>query len=110
MNADPRNSAEILFHRELLELGKYPKGKQNLEQLPDYSQRIFEEIYSRMNDRFSAQNVDLRKRFGVDLHFDFIDSARPNALAFKAQHFAMIGVTRGMLDHLVVFSGRLATN
>ncbi len=110
MSTDPRHSPEILFHRELLQLGKYPKGKQNLEQLPEYSRTLFEDLYNHMNDRFSAQNVNLRTRFGANLYFDFIDSGSPNALAFKAGDYAMVGVTRGMLDHLVLFSGRLATD
>lgn len=37
MSTDPRHSPEILFHRELIQLGQYPKGKQDLEQLPEYS-------------------------------------------------------------------------
>jgi hypothetical protein len=110
MSTDSRQSPDILFHRQLIELGKYPHGKQNTELLPGYSRALFEDIQARMNDRFSAQNVELRTRFGVDLYFDFINSGSPNALAFRAGDFAMVGVTRGMLDHLVLFSGRLATH
>jgi hypothetical protein len=108
VNTDPHQAPDILFHRELVELGKYPGGKQDLDFLPDYSRTLFADIQARMNDRFSAQNVELRTRFGFDLYFDFINSGSPNALAFKAGMFAMVGVTRGMLDHLVLFSGRLA--
>jgi hypothetical protein len=63
-----------------------------------------------MNDRFSAQNSELRTRFGRELYFDFINSGTPNALAFSAGTFAMVGITRGMFDHLVLFSGRISTS
>lgn len=100
---------EIIFHRALTQPGSpYPKGKQNIEYLPDYKRQLFQDLYDHMNLRFDEQSEGLRLGIKPKLHFDFIDSDKPNALAFKAHEYAMVGATRGLLDHLVLFSGRLS--
>lgn len=96
---------EIIFHRALIGSGSpYPRGKQNIDFLPEYKRQLFQDTYDLINVKFQQQG----ERLGRKLHFDFIDSDNSNALAFRAHDFAMVGATRGLVDHLVLFSGRLS--
>jgi hypothetical protein len=109
----PITDPEILFHLNLSRDGRYKDcGRLALHRLPPDVESVVSELRDRINRLHSSIQKLFVTSLGTEpkLHFDFIDSAQANALAFSDGEWAFIGLTEGFLTETAVQLRRLVEN
>lgn len=98
---------EVLFHRYFQSrpgllrhgyLGKADLDRLRPETLPG---SLLESLQGMLNDALRHENTAIPEHIDHDpFHFDYVDSAEPNALAFCSGGYSFIGVTIPLLEQL----------
>lgn len=98
---------EILFHRYFQNPSRRPddrrayRGKQDLDTLPARFASFLRDVQDALNEalRNEKQNVAEHVEH-PPFHFDYIEAAVPNALAFRVADYSFIGITMPLIHRM----------
>lgn len=80
---------------------QYYKGRQDLDLLQPEVRSFLGSIQAILNEELRNEKEGVTGHVDYpSLHFDFVDSSVPNAVAFRFQDFSFIGVTLGLVNML----------
>jgi hypothetical protein len=88
---------EVVFDRALRDCKTGYSGRQDPEKLDTPYRELACDLRDHMNKIYGTEFQRVEGSGARLLHFDFIDSSDANAIAFKREHYAFVGVTTGLL-------------
>jgi hypothetical protein len=89
---------EVVFDRALRECKTRYSGRQDPEKLDPPYRQLACDLRDHMNRVYETQFDRVEGSGARVLYFDFIDSSSTNAIAFRRDEYAFIGVTAGFLN------------